>query len=447
LQPSQTAPSPSLPSGGAGWQSRLPFFYGWVVVGSVFAALAVSYGVYYSFSVFFVALLEEYGWSRAATAGVFSVHILALGIAGIWSGRLIDRFGPQRIVPAGAVLLTIALVATSRLTELWQYYLFFGVFGGIGVSTCGWVPAVAVVSNWFSAKRGLAIGIASAGIGFGTVAVVPLCQHLISTIGWRDTYLILGGLSLLLTAPQTALLQVGRPEQLGLKVDGPAVDPVPSASTTPRRKLIMVDSRWATFPWTIAAAMRTHRFWFGGATIMFSSLTNQMMWAHEAAYLVDSGYDKMLAASVVGLAGFLSMPAKVLWGEACDRVGRESTYSIGVVMMITALAVLVLVGIVPSLPLLILFATTFAIGYAVNAPVTPSAAADIFAGKHFGGIFGIMQMGTGIGGAAGPWLAGYVFDVSGSYLAAFAAAAISSSLAAMSMWIASPRKIRRVVWR
>ena len=204
LEPAVSSPSP--PSVVPSWRTRLPFFYGWVVVASIFFVQGISYGVYYSFSIFFVALLEEFGWSRASTAGVFSVHILVIGFAGIATGRLIDRFGPSRIVPLGGILLAVGLVASSRLTQLWEFYLFFGLICGLGLSLSGWVPCVAVVGNWFSAKRGAAMGIASAGIGLGIVIVVPLSQYLISAYGWRSAYLFLAVAALVGIAPQAALL-------------------------------------------------------------------------------------------------------------------------------------------------------------------------------------------------------------------------------------------------
>jgi MFS family permease len=191
--------------------------------------------------------------------------------------------------------------------------------------------------------------------------------------------------------------------------------------------------------------VQTARFWLLGAYIVLCILTNQMLWAHQAAYLVDAGYDKMLAASLVGVAGLLSMPSKIVWGIVCDRVGREMGYTLGAATMLLAIVVLVLVGTVPSVWLVLLFALLFASGYSVYAPVAPSAAADIFAGRSFGAIFGTMNVGMGLGGAAGAWLAGFVFDATGSYLIAFALAAICTLASVVAIWLAAPRKVRRVV--
>jgi len=436
--------SPGKP--GASWRTRLPFFYGWVVVGSAFLNEALAFGVYYSFSVFFVALLQDFGWSRAATAGVFSVFVLVSGLMGVAAGALTDRFGPSKLVPVGAGLMALGLLASSRLTQLWQFYLFFGVVTGVGHSLCGWVPTVAVVGRWFSIKRGVALGIAGAGIGLGIVVMVPLCQYIISGLGWRTAYQVLAMALLVVVAPQAALLQVRRPQDLGLKPDGQAGDQLPKALQKPPSTTVIkvVDEKWATFPWSAASALRTARFWFLAANFCLTSVYNQMLWAHEVAYLVDVGYEKMLAASATGLSGLVSMPSKILWGAASDRLGRELAFTLGIVSAFVAILVLVAVGMVPSVPLVFLFVFLFGAGYAVSAPVLPAAAADIFVGRNFGSIYGVLFVGTSIGSAVGPFLAGYVFDVTGSYLAAFAVAAASSCIAALCMWLAAPRKVRRV---
>lgn len=439
----QSGASSGVATPGTGWRSRVRFFYGWVVVGSIFLALAISYGVYYSFSVFYVALLEEYGWSRAATAGVFSLFVVVISAGGVMAGTLIDRFGPSRVVPAGGLLLALGLIATSRMTELWHFYLYFGVISALGLSWAGWVPCVTLVNRWFADKRGIAMGIASAGIGFGTVAVVPFTQHLISTIGWRSAFLVLAVLSLVLIVPQSAWLLKGKPEDLGLKADGNGGERPQRKAPAPK-PMVVVDPVWVSRPWTVATAMATRRFWLLFGTYFLGILTNQMLWVHQAAYLVDGGFDKMLAASMVGLAGFASMPGKIFWGTLADRSGREFAYSWGVITMVMAIGVLVLTRTFPFTWAVVLFAVTFGLGYAVTAPVGPVAAADIFGGRNFGSIFGVVNMGSGLGSALGAWLAGYIFDVTGSYVGAFAVAAASSLSAAVFLWIAAPRKVRRV---
>ncbi|MHB0869422.1 MAG: MFS transporter [Chloroflexota bacterium] len=437
-------PTSSPPCPSTTWHARLPFFYGWVVVASIFVVMAVTYSVYYSFSVFFVALLEEYGWSRASTAGVFSLFVAVIGLGGVMGGALIDRLGPSRVIPAGGLLLALGLFACSRLTQLWEFYLYFGVVCGIALALAGWVPGVTVVSRWFSAKQGVAIGIASAGIGLGIVVFVPLSQHLISTVGWRSAYLVLAGLSILGIVPQAALLRVARPEELGLRPDGATEKMEIVATRRPTRTREVVDPEWASRRWSVGSAIRTTRFWLLTVALSLAVLTHQMIFVHQAAYLVDGGYDKMLAASVVGLVGLLSMLGKVFWGEVGDRLGRERAFTLGNGVLAFSILLLVATRIAPSTELVLLYALVFALGYAATPPLLSTAAADIFQGRSFGAIYGMICVGQGFGSAFGAWVAGYIFDTTGSYMVAFGVGIASAFLSITSLWLAAPRKVRRV---
>lgn len=428
------------------WRTRLPFFYGWAVLASVVVILAIGYGAYYSFSVFYVALLQEFEWSRGAAAGVFSVFVMTIAVGGIGGGALIDRLGPSRVVPVGGVLLATGLFASSQLTELWEFYLYFGVLCGLSLSLAGWVPGITVASRWFSQKGGLAIGIASAGVGLGIVIFAPFSQYLISTVGWRAAYQLLAVLALFGIAPLAFLIQVGRPEEIGLKPDG-----IRSGQRTlePSRKarskqVEVLDTEWASRPWTLRSSLVTRRLWLLLGAITFGVLNNQMLWVHQAAYLVDGGYDRMLAASTVGLAGFVSIFGKILWGVLCDRLGREWALTLGSLAVTASILLLILSRVVISPWIVFLFAVVFAIGYASVAPIVSTATADLFVGRHFGSIYGFVCLGQGIGGSLGAWLAGYIFDITGSYLSAFALAAASFVVGVLCLWMAAPRRVRRI---
>lgn len=429
------------------WRTKLPFYYGWVIVGSVFAVFAFSYGVYYGFSVFYVALLEEFGWSRASTAGVFSVYVTIIGLGGLVGGPLLDRFGPSKVMPVGGVLLALGLVATSRITQLWEFYLYFGVVCGFAFSLAGWVPCVAVVSRWFSAKQGKALGIASAGIGLGIVVMVPFSQYLISSVGWRSAYLVMAAVALLGIVPQTALLQVDRPEDLGMRSDGrdESKRDLVAHESPVSRVVQVVDPSWASRDWSLSNAVRTSRFWFLTGALSLAVFAHQMIFVHQAAYLVDGGYDKMLAASMVGLVGFLSIFGKVTWGEMADKIGRERTFTLGTGALMSGIALLVLTRIAPSFWIVLLFAIVFAAGYAATPPILSAATADVFGGRNFGSIYGAICVGQGFGSAFGAWVAGYIFDVTGSYMIAFGVAVASALLSAASLWLAAPRLVRRLV--
>jgi len=429
-----------------GWRLRLPFFYGWFVVGAAFVALALTYTVWYSFSVFYVALLEQFGWSRASSAGVFSLFVIIYGVSGAAAGALTDRFGPQRVIAAGALILAAGMVACSRLTDLWQFYLFFGVVCAIGSSAAGWIPCVVTVSAWFSRRLGAALGIASAGIGVGILVLVPVTQLLINLYGWRTAYLVLAGIVGCGVAPIALLFLRGRPEELGMQKDGrlpKSVDP-PGGVGRPASVSRVVDRDWAEREWTVGSAMRTGRYWLLFSTLVLNNIATQMIFVHQVAFLVDGGYDKLLAASVVGLIGLFSIGTKIGWGWISDRLGREVTYTLGVSTMTVAVATLISTRFIPSPLLIYVFALAFAMAYGVATPLGPAVGADLFTGPRFGAIYGTIGMANGLGSALGAWFAGYVFDVTGSYFIAFGVAAASSLVSASVMWLVAPRKVRLV---
>lgn len=430
-------------SGKSDWRTKLPFFYGWLIVAASFVALGLTYTVWYSFSVFYVALLDQFGWSRGASAGVFSLYVMVYGVSGAAAGSLSDRFGPRRVVAAGIVFVTVGLIACSRMTELWQFYLCYGIICAIGSSAAGWVPCVVTVSNWFSRRLGAALGIASAGIGVGILVMVPFTERLITWFGWRSAYQVLAAIVLLGVTPIALIVLRGRPEELGLAKDGrskynPGVTKVPPA---PSR---VVDHEWTSRKWTVASALRERRFWLLFLMLILANIASQMILVHQVAFLVDGGYDRLVAASIAGLVGLFSVGAKIGWGWVSDRLGREVTYSLGLSCMLITVAALVGTRLTtfPLLPYA--FALAMAMSYGTLTPLGPAIAADLFTGPHFGAIYGVVGIAIGMGSAIGAWFAGYVFDVTGSYFFAFGTAAASSLLSIAVCWLVAPRLVRAV---
>ena len=429
------------------WRARLPFFYGWCILAGSLLALALTYSVMYSFSVFYVALLEEFGWGRGETAGVYSLFMIFAGAGAVVAGALADRVGPGRVIACGSIFLALGLLACSRITELWQFYLAFGVVVAIGVSIAGWTPAVTMINLWFSMRLGLALGIASGGIGVGIMIVVPLVQVLISSLGWRTAYVALAGIVLVGLLPVGLIILRGRPEELGQKVDGGGpldADPQQAGKPRAKKEMEVVDAEWAGRQWTLGSAVRTSRLWVLSALKLLGGIATQMIFVHQVVYLVDGGYDKMLAASIVGVIGFLSVAGKVWWGWLADTIGRELTYTYGCAAMVVAVGLLGLTRLAPSTELLYLYAVIFALGYAVSAPLWPVVISDLYAGRNFGVIYGFINIFNGFGNAIGAWLGGYVFDLTGSYAIAFGVAAAAKAASAVALWVVAPRKVRRV---
>lgn len=423
------------------------FFYGWVIVAICFVCMGLGYSVWYSFSVFFLAVIEEFGWSRANTALAFSVFVTIHGLTGPLIGMLVERFNLRLLMPLGAILTGATLAACSLVNSPWQYYLIFGVLTSIALNIVGLIPNYAVLNRWFVKWRGLALGICSAGVGLLAILIlVPVNQYLISAIGWRATYVVLGTGIAVVLAPLTYLLVRDRPQDLGLLPDGERIEGAgqQSGGGAGSKTTSATSSLQTTADWTPRRAMGTARFWVLGAAYFLWPIAIQMVFVHQAAYVVDLGYDKFLAASVVGMIGLVSIPAKILGGHLSDRFGRQVTYGLGAGGVLSSLCLLLLIPGLRSEWLLYVFALLFGLGYGTNTPLSPAIAGDLYAGKHFAVIYGFLGMTVQLGSAVGPWLAGYLFDVDGSYTPAFLIAIAGTVVSASLIWLVVPRRIRPV---
>jgi MFS family permease len=439
--------SKGVNAAGRDWRGRLPFFYGWLIVAGAVACLGLNYSVFYSFSVFYVALLEDFGWSRAEAAGIQSVFFIVCGAGSLVAGALADRFGPGRVVACGGTLLACGLLVCSVLTQLWQFYICYGIVVALAVATAGWTPCVTILNRWFSTRLGLALGIASGGIGFGIMVIVPVLQVIINNFGWRTAYASLAGIVFFGLIPVGLLVLRGRPEDLGQQLDGASQSHAPrltGGKPRVRKTMEVVDKEWVAREWTLTSALKTARCWLLSGVKLLGGIAHQMVFVHQVVFLVDGGYDRTFAASIVGLIGMLSMGTKVFWGWCADTIGRELTYALGCATMVAAIGLLGLTRVAPFPGLIYLYAIMFALGYGVSAPLWPVITADLFAGRNLGSIFGFVTAFSGVGNAIGAWLGGYVYDITGSYAWAFGVAAIGKAASAAALYLVAPGKVRRV---
>jgi MFS family permease len=413
--------------------------FAWVIVGISFVTLGLAYAVWYSFSVFFVALLREFDWSRSVTAGAFSVFIILHGLAGPFVGYVVDRLGPRRVIVLGSLLLGAGLALCSVIRTWWHFYLFFGVITAVGVGSAGWVPNVTVIQQWFKEKKGLPFGIISAGIGTGILVCVPLVQYLISRVGWRMAYRIMS-VAIPFTTISLAITLLRRSPQ---RPQIPAI-----RKGIPRAVIenpLVVDEEWASRSWSVRQAMNTKQFWFVGLAFLLANIITHSILAHHVAFFVDQGLEIQFASYVVGMVGIASIGGKILWGTLSDRIGREQVYTIGISCSACGMIVLILFHLFHFSISPYLYAVFFGLGYAATASLPPLIVADLFQGPAFGGIFGSVMMFVGVGGAFGAWFAGFLFDRVGSYLPLLIIIiVVLAPLSCFNMWKAAPGKIRTV---
>ncbi len=421
---------------------RLPFFYGWIIIAVTFVTMAIGVNARTAFSLLFPPILGEFGWDRGVTAGAFSFGFVVSAIASPLIGRLMDRLGPRSVMELGVALMASGLLLAPLTSEPWHLYLTIGVLVGAGSICLGYTGQSLYLPNWFHRSRGLAIGLAFAGVGVGSVTLLPWVQVMIDHGGWRTACTAMGLLLLIVLAPINLLLRK-RPEDLGLLPDG---DAAPSASS-PKPVSNIVDPAWANTDWTLARAIRTARFWW----IAFGYFAGLYIWyavqVHQTKYLLDIGFSPAVAVWSLGAVSTLGIPGQIFLGHVSDRIGREWVWAIGCAGFAICFAALMALSQLHSLALIYFMVfTQGALGYGLTS-VMGAIVVEIFQGKHYGSIFGTIQVAALAGGAVGPLVTGILHDVTGNYSLAFLIAIGMSALSALAIWRASPGKVRAVAGR
>ena len=391
----------------------------WIVVGAVWITLAIASGLYFSFPIFFVALLEEFGWSRGSTALAFSISSVTQGLLSPVVGTLVDRLGPRRVMLGGTFVLGGACLLSSRVGSLWSLYLVVGVLAAAGVCAVSWVPSGALIARWFAERRGSLMGLAFSGMGAGVLLMGPLAQWLIAIQGWRVAYLVLGAGTLAVLVPLV---------WFGIH-DGPA----------PRRGGVLpaVPAGGGAWP-DVRAALRTQAFWALFLAYLCTPLAVFPIVTHQVAFAVDQGFPRLFVAGIFGLTGLLSVVGRIAFGVAADRIGRAMSATISYAC--TALGTLCLLSIESwrhAAPLYA-YAMLFGLGFGARGPIITAMAAQLFQGRRFGVIYGLLSIGNGIGGGVAPWFGGAVHDWTGSYRMAFLIAVSFCGMGAACFWLARP---------
>jgi MFS family permease len=384
-------------------------FYGWRIVAAAFLVLFTAYGAQYSFGVFFAALLDEFGWSRAGLAGVFSLYAFAYSIFAFPAGRLTDRWGPRAVITTGGVFLGVALAAMAAVTQLWQPYLLYGVVAAVGMGTA-YVPCSSTVVKWFARRRGLAVGVAGSGGSVGTFALPPLAQWLVSAIGWRAAYVVFAA-AVLGTLAGVARVMRRDPESMGLHPDGAAA--TPSAAATGVR---------------LTAALRAPALWLLGLALMATWIPVFVPLVHLVSLARDLGHGPATGAWLVSALGAGAVAGRLTMGPISDRIGRRPALVFGTAAQAAAFVAYARVVSVEGLA-----AATIAFGYSYGAVSTlfPAAVADFFGRAAAGSIVGFLFMAAGSMAAWGPVAAGAVYDATGSYALAFDLSAGCNVIAAL----------------
>jgi len=421
----------------------VPFFYGWVLVAVAFVTMAIGVNARTAFSLLFPPILDEFGWERGLTAGAFSFGFLVSAALSPLVGRLMDRRGPRVVIEMGVVVMAAGLMLAPLVRRPWHLYATLGVLVGGGGNCLGYSGQSLFLPNWFVRRRGLAMSLAFSGVGVGSIVLLPWLQTLIARTGWRAACWALGLLVLGILAPLNLLLR-HKPADLGLNPDGD--HSVPGAAAE-RRMTNVVDAAWVAVDWTLARALRTARFWWIAVGYFLGLFAWYAVQVHQTKYLVEIGFSPTHAAWALGLVSLVAVPGQIALGHLSDRIGREWVWTVGSLGFVLCLLALLALRHAPAPALLYLMVVAQGmLGYSLTS-VIGAIPVEIFEGQHYGAIFGTLMVAAITGGAAGPWLTGALYDITGSYTPAFWIAIGGSALSAFAIWLAAPRKVRAVAGR
>jgi MFS family permease len=389
-------------------------FYGWFVVAAGFAVTFIDFGCAYSFSAFVAPLQQEFGMSRGSVSLVFSLAGFLYFMLGMVSGPLADRWGSRQMAVIGMILIGLGLVAASAAQSLWQVYAAYGLGVGLGVGS-SYVPAMGAVQRWFVRRRGFASGIASAGIGVGTLAVPPLAALLIDTVGWRGAYLVLGIVAAVAGAAMAFLIE-NDPRDRGLAPDGDAVPPA--------------DFSTAADGASMREAITSRRFIGLYAACLACSFGVFVPFVHLVPYALDHGMPQAQGVLLLSLIGVGSAVGRFFLGGVADWVGRQ----LALLSMFVGMALALVIWLVSStLVPLAVFAFAFGVAYGGWVALLPSVVMDYFGGRNVSGIIGVLYSSVGFGTLIGPSAAGFAFDATHSYTLPIVASICANIIAAAIM--------------
>ncbi|MBI2832068.1 MAG: MFS transporter [Chloroflexi bacterium] len=410
-------------------RSESRVFYGYTVAVAAFIVMAVMHAAFFSFGVFFKPVSEDFGWTRAETSGALSMGMVVLGTVTIIVGRLNDKLGPRILVTVCGVLFGLGYILLSGMYALWQLYLFYGVLVALGM-TGGFVPAMSTVARWFIRRRGLMTGIVAAGVGAGAMVGAPLAGWLISTYGWRTSYLLAGVIILVLLVIFAQFLKRD-PEDLGQLPYGSS-----RLNGTPRKQKIPL-SEPAGF--SLQKSMRTRQFWMLGTAYFFSGATVQSIFVHIVPYATDKGIATVSAANILTIVGAVNIIGRVMIGIMSDRRGNKPSL---VLCFGFLLASMLWLQNAAELWMLYLFAAIFGVGFAGAGTLLSPMVAELFGIRAHGTILGMLTFVMAIGAAAGPFISGYIFDVSGGYRLAFMVSLAFATISLTTISLLKPAKER-----
>ena len=378
--------------------------YGWIIVFAAASIMMVFAIQMYSRGIFLTSLTEWFNWSRGDVSGAYSISFIVSGLLALFSGRLTDRFGPRIVITFLGLLVGSGLILMSTVSSIVHVYLIWALIIGVG-SSCSITPILSTLPKWFNKRRGLVIGITFAGFSVGGIIWPPVVERLVANIGWQSTYMVVGLIILVII---TALAQLMRqsPQKMGLQPYGEKEQ----VESTPR----MPDP--AAMGFTLTQALKTTPYWLIALFRFCSMFVFQLIAVHIFPHAVDIGLSEITAAIIISITSISSTISRLLASFVADRIGYRLTLFLSASVLALSLIVLVFSK---ELWHFYAFALLFGLAWGVSGVVQATLITEFFGPRSLGTIIGSLELLLTTGGAIGVFMAGIIFDATGSYTAPF----------------------------
>jgi len=388
--------------------SQRGLFYGWVVLVAAATVVAIGQGSLFALGVFLKPLEDSMRWSRSAISMTALINWMAMGAGSFFWGVLSDRVGSRAVTVAGGSLLGLGLVLSGQATALWQLHLTFGL--GVGFAAGAFLtPLSATATKWFTANRGLAVGIVSAGGGAGMLVISPLVSWLTSAYDWRVAMIALGDLAWLVTIP-VALLIRNAPAEMGAVARGGAAAPQRNFST--------------------GQVLRAPQFWAIALTHFACCAAHAGPIFHMVTHAIDQGVAAMLAATILGVSGLSSIAGRIACGLIADRFGAKPTLIVGLAFQAVMVFAYLFTRDTWSF---YVAAVAFGLSYGGVMPLYALVTREYFGEKVMGTAYGAVFLVSTLGMGLGSWAGGWIHDAFGTYAWLFIS---SAAIGVMAMVLA-----------
>jgi len=399
---------------------RGKLYYGWVLMVVLGITTIISYGTtQYLFGVLVVPIDATFHWGRASISGAYALGLILAGLLGVPIGSLVDQRGARLLMSCGSALGSLALIGLAQVATLWQFYVLWSGALGLAMALTLYPVTFTVVTNWFVRKRGTALALLTLVGGLSSPLYIPLAGTLVARFGWRTTLIVLGLTQLMIALPLHAFLLRRHPEDMGLSPDGETPLPMPTQGPLPGA--------------TLSEALHSSVFWLLTTSLSLVFLGSTVVFVHQIAFLIGRGYNAVLAATLSGMLGLVSLPGRYVLNVLSARISPQKLLMLSVFVQGVGLVILVLA---PSLSWIILYVVVYGVAYGAFSPLRASVMADHFGRRAYGSITAVQGIPMAVCAGLGPLAAGWLYDVLHHYEAAFWLCAVAFLLAAIGIAVA-----------